>query len=136
MFITPKTDWTREDYFDLYPDYFRIKNNILELLKLVQELYGSADIIPMEDYGIEDNRFSDFYNNVERNLDILADSGFRNPAMPATATWQDNRAAWDYNDLNRIEGSIQMMYRDLYSQYINRRKIAFVLGGTEFEQTI
>ena len=136
MFITPKTDWARDDYFDIYPDYFRIKNNILEIKKMVEELYGSVDSLQIEDYGINDNRFADFYNSIERNLDILADAGFRNPAMKKTAVWENNKSAWDYNDLNRIEGSISMMYRDLMSQQKNQRILAFILGGNDFEQTI
>ena len=136
MFIPPKTNWKFDDEFDLYEDYFRIKNNILELRRLISRLYKPFQTIEMKDYGIDGTGFADFFNNVERNIDLLADHGFRNPDMPSTATWKGNEPPWTYADANRIEGCLLMIYNDLMSQQKNMRKISFVVGGSDFEQTI
>ncbi len=134
MFITPKTDWVKTDYFNLYEDYFRIKNNLTETYYLALQLYQSFSIITLKEYGIDGIGFADFYNNIERNIDIIADNGYRNPKMPKTATWVDNKPAWTHYDLNRIEGSIDLMNRNLMSQELNKKTIAFTLGADEFEQ--
>ena len=39
MWITPKTDWTAQDFLDLEVDFSRIEGNIHELLLTVQD-YG------------------------------------------------------------------------------------------------
>lgn len=127
MWIPPKTDWAAADSFDLYTDYFRIKNNMLEIKKLVQALYGDPKMIPLDDYGIEDVGFADFFNNVERNIDRLADAGYHHPDMPPTKTWTDNRPAWTYLDLNRIEGALARMYGGL--RRICRTSLPMRLGG-------
>jgi len=127
MWITPKTDWKATDSFDLYTDYFRIKNNMLEVKKLVMGLYGDPNMIPLDDYGIADVGFADFYNNVERNIDRLADAGYRSPDIPPTKTWRDNYPVWTYLDLNRIERSLALMYGGL--NRICRQAIPILLGG-------
>ncbi|MEG0473153.1 MAG: hypothetical protein RR588_12540 [Solibacillus sp.] len=136
MFIVPKINWVRTDVFDLYPDYFRIKNNILELQKLVSRLYKPFNNIKMKDYGIDDTGFADFYNNIERNIDVLVDNGFRNQKIAKSVTWGDNKATWSYHDLNRIEGSISIIYHDMMTQIKNQYSINFILGGEDFEQTV
>lgn len=39
MWMTPKTDWTAQDFLDLEVDFSRIEGNIHELLLTVQD-YG------------------------------------------------------------------------------------------------
>ncbi len=62
MWTHPKTDWKFDDDFDLYDDYFRIKNNILWLQKLIGEEYRPFALIPMNDYGVDGIGFADFFN--------------------------------------------------------------------------
>lgn len=129
MWITPKTDWKATDSFDLYTDYFRIKNNMLEVAALVKRYYGELDMIPLNDYGIEGVGFADFFNNIEENIDILADTGYRPAGMQSTKRWAENRPIWTHTDLNRIEGSLEMMWEALMR--ICRPGIPMILGGDE-----
>jgi len=122
--IPPKTDWEAEDSFDLYTDYFRIKNNILWLQKLIGQEYRPFGIIPMADY--------DFYNNVERNIDALADAGFRDPRIPPTRTWKANEPVWNHADLNRIERSLFIMYDNIMKARANRPVLSMVLGVNRY----
>lgn len=130
--IPPKTDWKSTDSFDLYSDYFRIKNNILWLQKLISQMYRPFEIIVMEDYGVEDIGFADFYNNIERNIDILADAGFRNPNIQPTKVWRDNQAIWNFADLNRIEGALDIMYKDIIFGRSARPMLAMALGVNQY----
>ncbi len=132
MWIPPKTDWKSDDDFYLYDDYFRIKNNILWLQKLTGEEYRPFALIPMNDYGVEGIGFADFFNNIERNVDILADAGFRNPKIQPARTWTANRAVWNFSDLNRIEGSLLIMYNDLMSARANRPMLSMALGVNQY----
>ncbi len=130
--IPPKTDWKATDGFDLYTDYFRIKNNILWLQHLISEEHAPFPIMEMQDYGIDDIGFADFYNNVERNIDILADAGFRNPKIPPTKTWVANKAIWTHADLNRIEWSLLIIYNDILNTWANRPVLSMVLGVNQY----
>jgi hypothetical protein len=130
--IPPKTNWKAADSFDLYTDYFRIKNNILWLQELISEEHKPFAVIEMRDYGIDGVGFADFYNNIERNIDILANAGFRDPKIPPTKTWAGNRAIWNYADLNRIEGALLIMHNDLLSARINRPLLSMTLGINQY----
>ncbi|HBU11468.1 MAG TPA: hypothetical protein DEB31_01660 [Clostridiales bacterium] len=132
MWTHPKTDWKFDDDFDLYTDYFRIKNNILWLQKLIGEEYRPFALIPMNDYGVDGIGFADFYNNIERNIDILADAGFRNSKIQPTRTWNANRAIWNFSDLNRIEGALLILHNDLMSARANRPVLSMTLGVNQY----
>ena len=50
MWIEPKTNWTNQDYFNLDPDYARIKGNIEYIQEFSETMNMVFQIDPMLTY--------------------------------------------------------------------------------------
>lgn len=128
--ITPKTDWQREDPFDLSPDYERIRGNLLYLRDWADRL-GDAPALPaLGEYAIQDVPDPDFFNHVEQASAALA--GHLAARRVMSRTLEANGGIWDADDLNRIEEMALTAYQDFASAEVNRPRLAFVLGGGMF----
>ncbi|MEG2924509.1 MAG: hypothetical protein RR848_08565 [Oscillospiraceae bacterium] len=128
MWITPKTNWTKDDAFDISPDYERIKGNILHLKGEAAKLYLPFTISDMADYSIMALPHAEFFNNVENGLKAIYGNTFKRNSY-TTRTLVANSPVWDWRDLNRIEGISAQIYTDFVAQSLAKPKLKFQLGG-------
>lgn len=128
QWIEPKTNWGKSDYFNLDPDYVRIKGNILYLHELVSSLYAPFSLQTMKDYSISDIPRADFFNAVEDNVQRLADGHFRPYGFIDSKYYIGNEAPWNQDDLNRIENNLLLLFRAFESQQNGKRELPYALG--------
>ncbi|MEG2501063.1 MAG: hypothetical protein RSA78_08340, partial [Oscillospiraceae bacterium] len=102
MWITPKTNWTKDDTFNISPDYERIRGNILYLKAEAVKLYLSFTLNVMADYAMTDLPYAEFFNNVEDNLRLIYDKTYKRVNY-STRALRINEPIWDWRDLVRIE---------------------------------
>lgn len=127
MWTEPKIKWVSTDYFNI-GDYNRIKNNLNHIREMALELYTD---IPYQEMG-QDKTYSDYFyadeiNLFESNLENINVHTFpRN--LGDSITFYDNQPFINYEELNRIESGINIIYKTLSGQITGRRKLSFRLG--------
>lgn len=124
-----KTDWKYDDEFDLTVDYGRIKGNIEAIKSLAKTLYTKVITPKLKDYSYSDIPYADFFNSIEQSLQRIASSTFQRQNMEAGKAYIQNGAIFTYEDLNRIEKGLRIVYADLLSAKKNRQCMAITLGG-------
>ena len=67
----PKTNWQDGDYFNLSPDYQRIKGNIEYLHDISHFLYPNYKIYELGMYTIDQFPRADFFNTIVYNIDLI-----------------------------------------------------------------
>ena len=131
MWINPKTDWETNSRFDMR-DYNRIKNNLDYLKELFLTLHPSVPWQNMgADKGYTDYPYADDINRFEDNLDTL-NKNFINLEIGDKKTFYENQPFVDFNELNRIEKGIQVLYEHLYGSSQSRPMLRFTLNGGIF----
>lgn len=107
--ITPKTDWTSDDYYN-FQDLNRVEKNI----QIVANYLKSIDYeIPLED--IVTNRdmmsidFVSSINRIERNLDSIRKNMIIPPGYEEMKIWTNNMG-FSYEDANRYEKNLELLY--------------------------
>lgn len=131
MWTKPKTDWETNSRFDMR-DYNRIKNNLDYLKELFITLQPAVNWQNMgSDKGYTDYPYADDINRFEDNLDTLNKS-FINLEIGDKKTFYENQPFIDFNELNRIEKGIQLLYEHLYGSSQSRPMLRFTLNGGIF----
>lgn len=110
-FVTPKTNWTSTDRFNI-GDYNRIKNNLAYLGEIGNALFSTFDL---KDMGSDKADYTGHwkpneFNLFEENLDIIA-KNFPKYDAGVRKTFFENAPFIDYKELNRIESSIFYYYK-------------------------
>ncbi|MBU3226812.1 hypothetical protein [Clostridium algidicarnis] len=118
MWLTPKLDWTEENYYNA-EDLNRVENNTLEVAQLIQKLMGIKvnleGIITNRDYSTIE--FADSLNRVERNLQKL--SVLNLDGLKSLKTnWQAGDS-FNYKDAIRLENNLSILYGILSKNIIN-----------------
>ena len=125
---TPKTNWKSTDYFN-YQDYERIRNNILHLKNLVDQVYATITLDAMTaKSGYSDFVYADEFNAFENNLDKIK-KWITTVGIGSKQTFYDNGATPNYTELNRIESACLKMYKTLSGQISGRPMLSFILNG-------
>ena len=132
MWTEPKTDWQPDDRFN-YSDYNRIKNNILYLKNMAEELYLP---FAFEDMGYdktshENYIYADEITAMEDNIEALRENTFLFDASE-TKSWHPNQTAFNYEDANRIEQACLNFYNGFINQSRLKRRLSFRLGTKGF----
>lgn len=136
---TPKTNWVTRydaggnyigDYFNA-SDYQRIKENLLVLRDMVDELYSGAAFPDIPDITTEAFFYESVINALEHSIDALA-TQVHGLVPVETKTWNGNDDAPLAADLNRIESFCLSLYGLLNRQKAARKRLAFTLGGVQF----
>lgn len=131
MWTKPKTDWETSSRFDMR-DYNRIKNNLDYLKELFLTLQPAVHWQNMgTDKDYTDYPYADDINKFEDNLDTLNNS-FINLGIGDKKTFYENQPFIDFNELNRIEKGIQVLYEHLYGSSQSRPMLLFTLNGGIF----
>lgn len=126
--LPPKTDWGVTDRFNV-TDYNRIINNLRCLKELSLKLYNAYSI---ENMGA-DNTISDFpyatkINRIENNLETI-NLHTANFDIGSKKTYAVNGRFIDYNELNRIERAIKLLYETMVWSINALPRLSFKLGG-------
>jgi hypothetical protein len=105
--ITPKTDWTTEDYYN-YGDLNRVENNT-DYLKTELNNLGYLPSINTINTA-RDNTTIEFYdslNRVESNIKALKDSSYEPLSWITPQTdWASVSQPFSYIDANRLENNL------------------------------
>lgn len=127
MWITPKTNWLKNDYFNA-EDFNRIKNNLIYLRELAIKLYKEFEIQQIsEDKTYKDYFYADEINLLENNLEKINQNTL-NIIYGKKTIYMDNGNTMTYIELNRIESAIFDLYDKLSNQINGRRNLKFNLG--------
>ena len=102
----PKTTWKNSDYFNLSPDYQRIKGNIEYLHELSLKLFKTYIIYNLNTYQIIDFPKADFFNNIVYDVDMI-NRNTVNVSCSQMRSYTPNGLIWTYDDLNIIEKNIR-----------------------------
>ena len=110
-FVTPKTNWTNTDRFNI-GDYNRIKNNLAYLGEIGNALFSTFDL---KDMGSDKADYAGHwkaqeFNLFEENLDIIV-KNFPEYNAGVRKTFFENAPFIDYKELNRIESAILYFYK-------------------------
>lgn len=124
--VTPKTNWGllnpdgSRQYFNADPDYNRITENLNCIWNFAKSAYYKlSELYDMPSLDFSSIPTKDIFNAVERNLDILANDVCKPDDYIAGRVFNGDGKdkSWDYNDLNRIEGSLNKIYTILKLEY-------------------
>lgn len=127
MWITPKTNWLKNDYFNA-EDFNRIKNNLIYLRELAIKLYKEFEIQQVsEDKTYKDYFYADEINLLESNLEKINQNTL-NIIYGEKTIYMDNGNTMTYIELNRMESAIFDLYDKLSNQSNGRRNLKFNLG--------
>ena len=129
--ITPKTDWTSSDYFNV-EDYDRIRGNIQYVYEYALRLYKVFGIDVMQERTLGDAVAAELLNGVENSLDKIANNTSNLIEYRPGKTFEPGQPAWNYDDLNRIERNLLLINTMLESQEAGLKRLAFELGGVQF----
>lgn len=131
----PKTNWKNGDYFNLSPDYQRIKGNIEYLHEISLLLYPYYKIYELAMYMIDQFPRADFFNSIVYDTDLINSNtlGKNNLLFKTMKTYTSNGLIWNKDDLNTIEENLKMLYEELkLKHYDNVPRLSIKLGAKKF----
>lgn len=132
VWTEPKTNWSgaKNEYFNIEPDYQRIKGNIEFLGDYLGYIgFDKNNLYRMENVTLESVPKQTFFNNVVYNIDILRNFigtpiNYRN-----MRTYVSKGNVWNYKDLNIIEKNIFTIKRKTDSIFLTKDKLPFIQLG-------
>lgn len=123
-----KTNWTANDYFNLDPDYNRIKGNIEYIKEFSEVMYKKFSIIKMGNFTIDGFPTDTFLNNIVDNVSALENNLFKPPADQPMVRYTLGQLSWDAEQLNIIEGNILRLFSSMVEQWNCIPQMAFTMG--------
>jgi hypothetical protein len=132
--VTPKTDWKADDYFNLDPDYNRIKGNIQWIKDFSAKMYDDFPMLSMGDFTVDGFPADTFLNNIVDNVKKLEDNLYRPPGDQTMQRYALGGPGWDYQQLNVIEENIRRLHDAMVGQWscLFNMPMPFGLGTDEF----
>ena len=127
----PKIDWkgNKDEYFNLDPDYNRIKGNIEYLYDMANQLYLSFTIPKLENPTIYDIPTVSFFNKTSEAITKIQEHTFRPINYEDLRNYSPNGTAWDWIELNKMEKNLLLMQDAMRRQKDNQKRLSFKLGG-------
>lgn len=126
--ITPKVDWTSEDYIN-FTDYNRICNNLDEVkseaTKLGFNYSGYQTMTRASDYSSLPH--ADDFNKQIDNYNLFDD--ILPSFQPITDSFSANGYTITYNTLNALENGLNVLHTTLEVAIANIPRLAITLGG-------
>lgn len=127
--IEPKTNWVNDDYFNLDPDYTRIKGNIEYLIALSKEMYPEYPYPVLELADIMGYPTASFFNNVVNATMSIMTYCYTPIGAKSMRGYTSNGVAWNASDLNAIEENHRLLYDVLTRQKASLNRLPITLGG-------
>lgn len=128
VWTEPKTTWVNGDYFNLDPDYARIRGNILYVKSIAESLYRTIALHDMPEYTIDQYAGKEFLNNIVENVQRIADNVILPAAPDEMPLYVGNAPGWTAEDLNRIERNLLDMKTALTEQFNIAPKMEMLMG--------
>lgn len=127
--IPPKTDWSSSDRFNI-EDYNRIRNNILYIHGIANQVYPSFEL---ESMGESKNSYDGYwtaneFNAIESNVSAINDH-ILSKDYGVSQRFFPNGAFIKWDELNRIESAISSMNAILARQKGSIPRLQFRLGN-------
>ena len=127
--IPPKTDWLSSDRFNI-EDYNRIRNNILYIHGIANQVYPSFEL---ESMGGSKNSYDGYwtaneFNAIESNVSAINDH-ILSKDYGVSQRFFPNGAFIKWDELNRIESAISSMNAILARQKGSIPRLQFRLGN-------
>lgn len=132
IWTEPKTNWTgaKDEYFNIVPDYQRIKGNIEYLGEYLKEIgFDNSNLYAMENVTLESVPKQTFFNNIVYNIDILKSYIGTPLNYQNMRTYVSKGSVWNYQDLNIIEKNIFTIKRKMDSIFLTKGKLPFIQLG-------
>jgi hypothetical protein len=127
--IEPKTNWVNGDYFNLEPDYTRIKGNIEHLIALSKEMYPDYPTPILESVDIMGFPNILFFNNVVNATKSIMNHCYTPIGAKSMRIYSSNGVGWNASELNAIEENHRLLYDVLMRQRASRHRLPITLGG-------
>lgn len=124
----PKLNWRNGDYFNLDPDYARIKGNILFVRTVAASLYRTIYMKEMPEYTVDQYPGKEFLNNIVENVQAIADNTILPAETQEMPLYIGNAPGWTAADLNRIERNLLDMKNALMEQFNVAPKLEMKMG--------
>jgi hypothetical protein len=126
---TPKTNWVDGDYFNLDPDYTRIKGNIEHLIALSKEMYPDYPAPTLELADVMGYPTALFFNNVVDATQSILNYCYTPIEAKRMRFYSSNGVGWNASELNAIEENHRLLYDVLMRQKAGRHRLPITLGG-------
>lgn len=111
MWQTPKTNWTRSDYFNV-ADWDRIRGNLEYLRDFAVMFFDTFSLAATDTKTVTDWLYASDLNTLEQNLETInINVGYLDIGVTKTFTPGGNSI--DYIELNRIEKACVAIYQRL-----------------------
>ena len=124
----PKTNWTKDDFFNI-EDYRRITSNIMYLKDFLDSLfYGLSDMQSMSEKNISEPIYAREINDIENNIELLNIETYR-LEIGETKEYFPNQRTMDFNELNRIEKAMFDIYTKMKKHKELLTRLSFRLGN-------
>ena len=108
--ITPKLDWTKDDYYNA-DDLNRVEANTQFIKQYLESIYY---IVPAESFVVDRTlSYLDFLssiNRIEENINIIKNSFLTPPGWQNKKTWTLGKG-FSYLDANRLENNLDILYK-------------------------
>ena len=127
--VTPKTDWVDGDYFNINPDYNRIKGNIEYLIALSKTMYADYSSPALETASITGYPRVSFFNNVVNATKAMLENCYSPSGIRSMRLYASNGVGWSASELNAIEGNHLLLYRAFHGQQAGIPHLEMKLGG-------
>lgn len=128
-FIEPKTNWRDLEFFNLDPDYSRIKADIEVIKEYTDSLYPDVSITNMpKEYSISDDIYSEVPNNIVKSIEQIRSGSITPDGYAQMITYIDGQPAWNANELNTIENNVRLLYNMFVRQEEALQKLPVMLG--------
>jgi hypothetical protein len=121
--ITPKTNWTKDDYYNA-TDLNRVENNT----KVIADMLGIAISTIITDRNYTSLEFYDSLNRIEANIEALHTLSMAWTTMK-TSWKNDNEQKFNYEDANRLEINLLNLYTILYNNLKARKYCGQTICG-------
>lgn len=129
---TPKTNWVNGDYFNLNPDYYRIKSNIEYLIDLSKTMYADYSTPTLESPTITGYPRVSFFNNVVNATKAILENCYTPSGVLSMKLYASNGEGWTASELNVIEGNHLFLYKAFTGQKAGIPKLEITLGGKRY----
>lgn len=132
VWTEPKTNWSgaKNEYFNIQPDYQRIKGNIEFLGDYLGYIgFDKNNLYRMENVTLESVPKQTFFNNIVYNIDILRNFIGTPINYQNMRTYVSKGNVWNYKDLNIIEKNIFAIKRKTDSIFLTKDKLPFIQLG-------
>lgn len=128
---TPKTNWIDGDYFNIDPDYNRIKGNIEYLITLSKAMYPDYTHPLLTQASVYGYPTVSFFNNVVNATQALLKNCYSPRGSKSMRACTTNGMVWNAAELNAIESNHLLLYNALTSQKECLPRLQITLGGAK-----